>query len=116
VSRPKPPSDSLVPVGPVDPPTPDAAGPAVAELPSLAHAEIATARRYADASRAASTQRAYASDWRRFSAWCLARGLETLPADPRVVAVFLSAEAEAGSAPLTVGRRLAAIGRCQVGV
>ena len=57
MSRPKPPSDSLVPVGPVDPPTPDAAGPAVAELPSLAHAEIATARRYADVSRAASTRR-----------------------------------------------------------
>jgi len=110
VSRPATLSDSLVPVGPVDPPTPDAAGPAVAELPSLAHAEIATARRYADASRAASTQRAYASDWRRFSAWCLARGLDTLPADPRAVAVFFSAEADAGSAPPTVGRRLAAIG------
>ncbi len=81
-----------------------------ARLPAFAAAELATARRYADASRAASTQRAYASDWRRFSAWCLARGLETLPADPRVVAVFLSAEAEAGSAPLTIGRRLAAIG------
>lgn len=72
--------------------------------------EIATARRYADASRAASTQRAYASDWRRFSAWCFARQLETLPADPRVVAVFLAAEAELGAAPLTIGRRLAAIG------
>ncbi|MGI4953303.1 MAG: site-specific integrase [Janthinobacterium lividum] len=36
--------------------------------------------------------------------------METLPADPRAVAVFLSAEAQAGSAPLTVGRRLAAIG------
>ncbi len=97
-------------VVPAAPSEPDAAEPAVADLPSLHHAEIATARRYADASRAASTQRAYASDWRRFSAWCLARQLETLPADPRVVAVFLSAEAEAGSAPLTVGRRLAAIG------
>ena len=78
--------------------------------PAIAVEEIATARRYADASRAASTQRAYASDWRRFSAWCLARQLETLPADPRVVAVFLAAEAELGSAPLTIGRRLAAIG------
>ena len=103
-------SDSLVPIAQAAPPMPDAADPAVADLLSLHHAEIATARRYADASRAASTQRAYASDWRRFSAWCLARGLEMLPADPRVVAVFLSAEAEAGSAPLTVGRRLAAIG------
>ncbi len=78
--------------------------------PAIAAEEVATARRYADASRAASTQRAYLSDWRRFSTWCFARQLETLPADPRAVAVFLAAEADAGSAPLTVGRRLAAIG------
>ena len=97
----------VVPATPSEPAAPELA---VANLPSLHHAEIATARRYADASRAASTQRAYASNWRRFSAWCLARGLETLLADPRVVAVFFSAEAEAGSSPLTVGRRLAAIG------
>jgi integrase len=72
--------------------------------------ELATAAAYAQASRAASTQRAYASDWRRFSAWCLVRGIETLPADPRAVAVFLAAEAAAGTAPPTIGRRLAAIG------
>ncbi len=110
MSTPEPSSGRLVPVAPGDSPTPDAVDPAVTDLPSLHHAEIATARRYADASRAASTQRAYASDWRRFSAWCLARGIETLPADPRAVAVFLSAEANAGSAPPTIGRRLAAIG------
>jgi len=80
------------------------------ELAAFDGAELAAARGYADASRAASTRRAYASDWRRFSAWCFPRGLETLPADPRVVAVFLSAEAALGAAPLTVGRRLAAIG------
>ena len=79
-------------------------------LPALCGSELATARGYADASRAASTRRAYASDWRRFSAWCFSRALQTLPADPRVVAVFLSAEATLGAAPLTVGRRLAAIG------
>ena len=72
--------------------------------------EVGTARRYADASRAATTQRAYNSDWQRFVAWCTARGLEALPADPRAVAVFLATEAEAGAAPPTVGRRLAAIG------
>ena len=77
---------------------------------AITEEEVDAARRYADASRAASTQRAYASDWRRFSAWCAARALATLPADPRVVAVFLAAEAAAGSAPLTIGRRLAAIG------
>ena len=113
MSSPENPTDdagSTVLVVPGDPLMPDTTNPAVADLPSLHHAEIATARRYADASRAASTQRAYAGDWRRFSAWCLDRGLETLPADPRAVAVFLSAEAQTGSAPLTVCRRLAAIG------
>jgi len=80
VSRPATLSDSLVPVGPTVPPAPDAADLAEAGLPSLHHAEIAAARRYADASRAASTRRAYASDWLRFSAWCLAHDLELLPA------------------------------------
>jgi len=84
--------------------------PAPADLIVWDGAEIATARRYADASRAASTQRAYTSDWQRFAQWCAVRGLETLPADPRVVAIFLAAEAAAGSAPMTIGRRLAAIG------
>jgi len=100
----------------VEPPT-AAAGVPAPELHSVSAdlivwdgAEIATARRYADASRATSTQRAYTSDWQRFTQWCAARGLETLPADPRVVAVFLAAEAAAGSAPMTIGRRLAAIG------
>jgi len=55
VSSHEPTSDSLVPVVPTVPPAPDATGPAASDLPSLAHAEIATARRYADASRAAST-------------------------------------------------------------
>ncbi len=84
MSSPENPTDdagSTVLVVPGDPPMPDAGDPAVAGLPSLHHAEIATARRHADASRAASTQRAYASDWRRFSTWCLDRGLETLLAD-----------------------------------
>jgi len=102
------PAGAVVPARAAPPPavaeTPDT------ELAALDGAEIAAARGYADASRAASTRRAYASDWRRFSSWCFPRGLETLPADPRVVAVFLSAEAALGAAPLTVGRRLAAIG------
>jgi site-specific recombinase XerD len=33
-----------------------------------------------------------------------------LPADPRIVATFLAAEADAGAKPATIGRRLAAIG------
>ena len=72
--------------------------------------EVAQAQGYADASRAASTRRAYEADWARFSSWCQDRGLAPLPADPRVVAVFLSSEAARGCAPPTVNRRLAAIG------
>jgi len=78
--------------------------------PAELQGEIAHARTYANASRAASTRRAYEQDWAAFTAWCIGRGLVHLPADPRVVAVFLSAEAARGCAPPTVNRRLAAIG------
>lgn len=78
--------------------------------PFFDSAEIAVARGYADASRASSTQRAYAADWRCFTAWCLARNVTTRTTDPHVVALFFAAEAEAGTAPLTVGRGHAAIG------
>lgn len=80
-------------------------------IPSaLLQDEIKQARSYADASRAASTRKAYEADWRAFTAWCAERGLTHSPADPRVVAVFLSGEAARGCAPPTVNRRLAAIG------
>jgi len=79
-------------------------------LPAFAPAEVDAARRYRDASRAASTRAKYAADWRAFSAWCRARGHAALPAHPGVVAVFLSAEADRGCAPSTLGRVLAALG------
>lgn len=79
-------------------------------LPGILVAEIESAAAYATASRATSTQRVYASDWRIFLAWCDARSIEALPADPRAVATFLAAEADNGAKPATIGRRLAAIG------
>ncbi len=82
--------------------------------PALAHAEVESAKAYAAASRAAGTRRAYAADWRSFLAWCAARGAVPLPADPRVVAVFLASEATRGCAPPTIGRRLAAIGHAHL--
>ncbi len=57
MSSPDAPADSPALIVPAGPPMSNATDPAVGQLPSLAHAEIATARRYADASRAASTQR-----------------------------------------------------------
>ena len=73
-------------------------------------AEVEAARRYRDASRADSTRQKYGRDAAAFRAWCAARGYAALPADPAVVAVYLSAEADRGIAPPTLGRVLAAIG------
>ena len=81
-----------------------------AALVEWVHAEIAAAASYAEAARAPSTRHAYARDWLVFSAWCTARALAALPADPRAVAVFLAGEAARGCAPMSIGRRLAAIG------
>jgi len=104
----RPPSPLL----PLDPPDSEvAAVPSPAPLASLVldEAEIAGARRYVEASRAAGTQRAYAGDWRRFSGWCQARSTPALPATPALVAVYLASLAHAGKAPPSVGRALAAI-------
>ncbi len=79
-------------------------------LASLVRAEIAAAASYAEAARAPSTRLAYARDWLVFSVWCTARALAPLPADPRAVAIFLAGEAARGCAPMSIGRRLAAIG------
>lgn len=66
------------------------------------------ARDYAAQARTESTRRAYRSDWRAFSAWCEAEGLEALPASPETVALYLTARA--GSCkPSTLSRALAAI-------
>ena len=82
----------------------------IAGLVEQVRAEIAAATSYAEAARAPSTRHAYARDWLIFGAWCQARALTVLPADPRAVAVFLAGEAARGCAPISIGRRLAAIG------
>jgi hypothetical protein len=52
-------------------------------LPSVAVQEAAAdAEVFATASRAASTWRAYESDWRIFIAWCQTMDLAALPAAP----------------------------------
>ena len=78
-------------------------------LPAFAPQEIATARDYIDASRAASTRKAYAADWSCFSVWCHDRGTAALPAAPTLVAVYLSSLAARGLAPPSIARALAAI-------
>jgi integrase len=69
---------------------------------------VAEAAAYAGHAHAENTQRAYATDWRLFSAWCRAGGVPSLPAAPVVVAGYLATIAGTlGRSGLR--RRLAAI-------
>ncbi len=79
-------------------------------IPGALGQEADAVRGYAAASHAASTRLIYDADWKRFQTWCAACGERSLPADPVAVARFCAGEAEAGRAPSTITRRLAAIG------
>jgi site-specific recombinase XerD len=76
---------------------------------SLENAQEAAAE-FITASKADATRRAYASDWRHFTAWCAAHQQVELPAAPANVAAYLGALASAGAKVSTVRRRCAAIG------
>lgn len=75
------------------------------------------ARGYIEAASSANTRKAYAADWKHFSAWCRRQNLSPLPPDPEVVGLYITAcasgSAERGAKPNTVStieRRLSAIG------
>ncbi|WP_279602308.1 site-specific integrase [Methylobacterium sp. E-005] len=78
----------------------------VGTLPAEA---VAIVKAYQQASKADSTVRAYRSDAIVFQDWCARYGFRSLPASPEAVAGFIVAEAEAGRAASTLGRRMAAI-------
>jgi len=69
----------------------------------------AIVRAYQRASKADATVRAYRAASKAFEAWCGRYGFRALPASPEAVAGFIVAEAEAGCAASTLGKRLAAI-------
>ncbi|WP_436005387.1 tyrosine-type recombinase/integrase [Knoellia sp. LjRoot47] len=71
--------------------------------------DVERVARYADASRAEATRRAYASDIRSWEAWCRGRGVHPLPADPLHVVAYLTGLADSGASPVTVARRLSGI-------
>ena len=71
--------------------------------------DLDAAEAYASRSREPSTKRAYAADWRAWTAWAASRGVAPLGADPALVAAFLAAEANDGRKPSTIQRRAAAI-------
>ena len=63
---------------------------------ALTTAEIDATMAYAEAEKAPATRVAYASDWKDFAVWCLARGAVSLPAHQGIVAAYLSSLADAG--------------------
>lgn len=72
--------------------------------------DLARAATFVLAQHAPATRRAYRTDWTIFRDWAAVRGVPVLPAAPEVVAAFVAAAAERGVKPVTLGRRLAAIG------
>lgn len=59
--------------------------------------------------KAASTRRAYESDWALFAGWCRQHDIAPLPADPRAVAAFLTDLERHGAKAATIRRKLSAI-------
>lgn len=55
------------------------------------------------------TRRAYAGDWKRFTQWCALLDYTPLPADPDVLAQYVTSLADDGKAPATIERALASI-------
>jgi site-specific recombinase XerD len=81
------------------------------DLAQLAAEMAATADRakdYRAKAKAANTLAAYRSDWNNFTAWCTNGTLESLPATPATVALYITDLAERCK-PSTITRRLAAI-------
>jgi integrase len=68
------------------------------------------ARAYAEDGHAENTRRGYRADWRAFTGWCAARGLDSLPAAPATVALYLTDQAAALKVS-TLTRRLTSIGQ-----
>lgn len=105
VSPPEVSSDSPLP-SPADP------GHATTHLKELTN----RARGYVEAASSANTRKAYASDWKHFSAWCRRSGLSPLPPHPQTVGLYITAcasgTAERGmkaNAVSTIDRRLSSL-------
>jgi integrase len=66
------------------------------------------ARGYVAASRSAATMRAYASDWRAFTAWCDSHRLTVLPAEPSTVVLYMT-DLTRTAKTATIRRRMSSI-------
>lgn len=93
-------------------PSPAAADRSPAHLAGLAD----RARGYVEAASSANTRKAYAADWKHFSAWCRRSGLSPLPPQPQTVGLYITACASGSAtrgmkanAVSTIERRLASL-------
>jgi len=78
-------------------------------IPTLSVKELAEkAREYAKSAKAPSTLRAYRSDWLQFENWCRLHRLQSLPASPDSVALYMAYLA-ADHTVATISRRLCSI-------
>src|SRR5271163_915779 len=73
-----------------------------------------TARDYAEASSSANTRKAYASDWRHYSAWTRRHAFPALPPDPQILGLYIAACASGAitgkpCSVRTIERRLSAL-------
>jgi integrase len=110
-------------------------GQAVTDEPSISRAEIPSpapqpgsslsghlqdltdrARSYVEAASSINTRKAYASDWKHFSAWCRRSSLSPLPPHPQTVGLYITAcasgAAERGvkaNSVSTIDRRLSSL-------
>jgi integrase len=74
------------------------------------------ARHYVEAASSANTRKAYASDWKHFSAWCRRQNLDALLPNPQIVGLYITACASGAATAdrransvATIERRLSAL-------
>lgn len=81
-----------------------------AALPAHLQNLAERARHYVDAAASPNTRRAYAADWAHFTSWCRRQGLASMPPDPQIVGLYVTALAAgtADDAPGRPARRTAA--------
>ena len=73
--------------------------------------EVESANRYISSSLSENTIRAYRIQWDQFSAWCLVRGFDPLPAKPEIVCVFIAWLADNNKKTATIARMLSSISK-----
>ncbi|MBZ9798747.1 site-specific integrase [Mesorhizobium sp. ES1-4] len=71
------------------------------------------ARKYVEAASSANTRRAYAADWKHFSAWARRQNLSVFPPDPQTVGLYITAQASGfgkdKKSVATIERRLSSL-------